>query len=406
MALRTLSRLRPLTVERTKAAGMYADGGGLYLQVKSTTAKSWIFRFVVDGRERHMGLGSTSTFSLAEAREAARECRKLLHNDIDPIEHRDSGRMQKRLDAARTITFGECADAYIAAHEESWRNAKHRSQWRNTLRDHAGALRDLPVVSIDTALVLKVLEPLWREKTETASRLRGRIESVIDWATTREYRQGENPARWKGHLENLLPKRSRLAPTVHLAALPYPEIPQLMAELRQRGGAAARALAFTILTAVRTGESLGAQWDEIDLRNAVWTIPAARMKAGKEHRVPLTDRMLEILATLPRTSDFIFAGAGAGKPLASSQLYKQMKRMRPEYTVHGHRSAFRDWCAERTNFPREVAEMALGHAVGSAVERAYQRGDLFEKRRRLMSEWSRYCSEPPATGDVISLRRL
>jgi integrase len=405
--MRALHRLKPLQVKQLKVPGMYSDGGGLWLQVASAAAKSWVFRYAVDGRERYMGLGSAATFTLDEAREAARECRKLRHAGIDPIEHRKAGRQQKRLEAAKAMTFDECAAAYIDSHEAGWRNAKHAAQWRTTLKQYVSpVLGQLPVQAIDTALVMKVIEPIWRDRTETASRVRGRIESVLDWATVREYRSGDNPARWRGHLGKLLPARSRLRKKKHLAALPYTEINALVTLLRAQEGIAARALEFLILTAARTGEVLGTPWSEIDLHEKTWTIPGERMKGGREHRVPLAPRCIAILNEMKMLGgDYVFPGAVDGKPLSHAALSVLLHRMaRSDLTVHGFRSTFRDWAAEQTNFPREIAEKALAHRVGDETERSYQRGDLLAKRRKLMEAWARYCDSPAPVGKVVPLR--
>jgi integrase len=404
---RTLERLKALTVKRTNKAGMYADGGGLYLQVTNADAKSWIFRYAVDGRERFMGLGSVNTIGLAEAREAARECRKLRHSGIDPIERRDMTRQKNRAEAAKAITFNECVDAYLTAHEQSWRNVKHRGQWRNTLKTYARpVLGELAVSSIDTGLVLKVLEPIWSEKPETANRLRGRIESILNWATVREYRSGENPARWKGHLQKLLPSKAKVRPVNHHPALPYSEIPTFMAELRGRDGRSARALEITVLTALRTGEVIGAKWSEFDFGAKIWTVPAERMKSGKEHRVPLSDRAVEIFSALPREAgnSYVFIGDRAGKPLSNMAMLELLRDMRRGYVTHGFRSTFRDWAAEMTGYPNHVVEMALAHVIGNKVEAAYRRGDLFERRRRLMAEWERYCTMGKPSAAMVPLR--
>lgn len=393
-------KLSALKVGRTKKPGYYGDGGGLWLQVSSGGTQSWVFRFTLNGRAREMGLGGLNTISLAQAREAARDCRALTHSGIDPIERRREQAAKTILDAAKAITFDECAERYINAHEAGWRNEKHAAQWRATLKTYASPLiGSLPVQMIDVGLVMNILEPIWYEKTETASRVRGRIESVLDWATTRGYRSGDNPARWRGHLENLLPRRSKVQSVTHYAAVPYQEIGDFMQDLAAQEGVAKDALAFLILTGTRTSETIGATWDEVDLSKNLWVIPAVRIKAGKEHRVPLSPPAMKILRHLSkaRTGEFIFPGAKADKPLSNMALLALLKRMRRfGLTVHGFRSTFRDWAAEQTNFPREVAEMALAHAVGDKVEAAYRRGDLFKKRQQLMDEWGRYCGRQGA----------
>jgi integrase len=399
---RTIGKLTALAVQRAKPRGYYGDGGGLFLQVSATGAKSWVFRFKEAGRLHEMGLGPVHTVGLAEARERARECRRMRLDGLDPIASRKAARTQAKLDAAKAMTFQQCAERYIAAHRAGWRNGKHRDQWSSTLATYVNPIFGaLPVQAIDTALVMKAIEPIWSEKPETASRVRGRIEAILDWATARAFRAGENPARWRGHLENLLPKRAKVRRVKHHAALPFAEIGAFMAELRQQEGAAGRALQFAILTAGRTGEVIGARWDEVDLAEQLWTVPAARMKAGKEHRVPLSDAALAILEDLQkvRHGDFVFPGGRAGRSISNMAMAMTLRRMgRRELTVHGFRSTFRDWASERTGFPREVAEMALAHTVADAVERAYRRGDLFQKRRQLMGAWAKFCTATPATG--------
>lgn len=406
---RQLLRLSPKEVVNKRKPGYYPDGGGLYLQVTESGGKSWLFRFVLNGKERQMGLGPFHTVTLAEARAAAVECRKLLLAKIDPIEARKAKQAGEALNAAKSITFNECATAYIKAHRAGWKNAKHADQWTNTLETYCGkAFGALPVQGVDTGLVLKALEPIWTTKHETASRVRGRIESVLNWATSRGYRTGDNPARLRGHLDNLLPAISKRRRVQHHPALPYTELGAFIASLRKQEGIAAKALEFTILTAARTGEVIGARREEFDLDAALWTIPAKRMKAEKEHRVPLSSRAVEIIRELEKThkGDFVFPGGKEGKPLSNMAMLELLKRMeRDDLTVHGFRSTFRDWASERTNYPREVCEMALAHSVSDQVEAAYRRGDLFEKRRRLMAEWAKHCNNPKRTGEVVSLAR-
>ena len=417
-----LGKLTALNVARERRAGMFGDGGGLYLQVTKSGAKSWIFRFWVPerdpatghllrdphtkkvrGRVREMGLGSCLTVSLAEARDRALECRKLRERDIDPIEAREAAKQEAALERARALKFKDAAAAYMAAHRAAWKNDKHVAQWSATLQTYAyPVIGDLPVQAIDTTLVMKVIEPIWSTKPETAGRLRGRIESILDWATVRGYRRGDNSARWRGHLEKLLPARSKVRKIAHHAALPYAALPVFMAALREQDGVAARALEFTILTAARTGETIGASRDEFDLCEKIWSMPAERMKAGKEHRVPLSKRAVDIVADTHNTDEhFVFPGARRGKPLSNMAMLKLLGRIgRDDLTVHGFRSTFRDWASERTNFPSEVVEMALAHAIESKTEAAYRRGDLFEKRRKLMEAWAAYCMAP-ATGKVL-----
>jgi integrase len=405
---KVISKLSALAVASAKMPGLYGDGGGLYLQVSANGSKSWIFRFKTRGRTRYMGLGSLKTISLAKAREAASKCRELRLQGIDPITQRDSVRVAARLDAVKTMTFDECRDAYIASHQAAWRNAKHRMQWVNTLDTYVSPVfGKLAVQAVDVAWVTQVLEPIWSTKPETASRLRGRIERVLDWAKARGFRAGENPARWRGHLDQLLPARSKVHKVQHHAALPFSELPPFMAALRERAGVAARALEFAILTAARTGEVIGATWNEIDLGRRTWTVPANRMKGHREHRVPLSDRAVALLEEMQGTksNEFVFSRHG-GKRLSNMALLMMLRRMeRSDVTAHGFRSSFRTWAAERTGFPREVVEAALAHVIGNKVEAAYQRGDMLDKRRELMAEWGEYCANPASTaGSVVSLK--
>ena len=407
--VRKIGRLTALTVSKAKAEGMHADGGGLYLQVTPAGTKSWIFRFMLDGRAREMGLGSITDVSLTDARTRAGECRRLCHDGIDPIEARKAAREQARLEAAKAKTFKECADAYIEAHRAGWRNAKHVTQWTRTLETYAVPIfGSLPVQQVDLALVMRAVEPIWTTKTETASRLRGRIEAVLDWATVRGYRKGDNPARWRGHLEELLPRRGKVGRVTHHPALPYGEIGVFLSSLREQDGIAARALDFAILTATRTSEAIGARWDEVDLAERAWVIPAARVKAGKEHRVPLSAAAIAIIERMKavRQGQYLFPGGKRKRPLSNMAMLKLLHRMgRHDLTVHGFRSTFRDWAAEMTNFPREVAEMALAHAVSDDVEAAYRRGDLFRKRRQLMDAWAKHCGTVKPQAKVVPMTR-
>lgn len=404
---RKKEKLTAVAVRNMSKSGLYGDGDGLYLQVTEAKAKTWIFRFMLAGRRRDMGLGPAGdrNVTLAEARDKAADARKLVRDGIDPIEARKSAKLAALAELAKAMTFKQCAEAYIKAHEAGWQNAKHAAQWTSTLTTYAfPVIGELPVSAVDTGLVMKVLEPIWTTKTETASRLRGRIESVLDWATVRHYRAGENPARWKGHLDHLLPAKAKVQKAGHHAALPYDQIGDFMVALRRQGGAGARALEFAILTAARTGEVTGATWDEIDLDKRLWTIPAERMKAGKEHRVPLSEPALAILRDMEklRDSDFVFPGGKAQRPLSNMALLTTLRRMkRTDVTAHGFRSTFRDWAAEQTNFAHEVAEMTLAHSVGDKVEAAYRRGDLFDKRRQLMDVWAGYCATRPIVGTVV-----
>jgi integrase len=391
-----------------RAPGKHRVSRNLYLQVTDAGARSWLFRFMRNGRPRWHGLGSFDLVSLAEARDKAIERRKMLRDGVDPIEHERGQKMQALLATASTMTFRECGEAYIRAHEASWRNPKHRQQWPNTLETYVyPVIGPLPVQAVDVGLVTKILEPIWQEKPETASRVRGRIETVLDWATARGYRHGDNPARWRGHLDQLLPKKTKVRKVRHQPAMPYLTVPDFMARLRAQTSISARALEFTILGTVRTNETIHATWDEIDLSERVWSIPGRRMKSEKDHRVPLSDRALEILQSLPREqgNPHLFIGARKGKGLSDMAMLELLRGMDGNgFTVHGFRSSFRDWCAEQTNYPRELAEAALAHVLKDKTEAAYQRGDLFEKRRKLMRAWAGYCASPPrAAGDVVAI---
>ncbi|MHB2168018.1 tyrosine-type recombinase/integrase [Alsobacter sp. R-9] len=415
-----INRLSAKAVATAKA-GKHSDGGGLYLIVSETGSRKWVLRYAKGGKPREFGLGSARDVTLADARVKADTARKALANGAEP-------------NAAPAVpkavpSFGEEADALIASMEPAWRNPKHRAQWRVTLgaepytaskvrteaKAHAEhvkaltALRAKPVDAIDTADVLAVLKPLWQAAPETASRLRGRIEAVLGAATAKGHRAGANPAQWRNHLDRLLPKRARLT-RGHHAAMPYAEVPAFVARLRGTRGLSALALEFTILTAARSGEVLGARWSEIDLAAKVWTVPAKRMKAGREHRVPLSDRALAILedAAKLREDDgpgaFVFPGQKPGRGLSSMALEMVLRRLDVDCTVHGFRSAFRDWCGEETSFPRDLAEAALAHTLKDKVEAAYRRGDALEKRRKLMAAWSDHCSVDCAA-NVVAIRR-
>lgn len=405
---RTVEKLSALAVSKAKTPGYLGDGAGLYLQISKTGTKSWIFRFTFAGKQREMGLGPVHTVSLADARAKARDCRALLLGGKDPLAVRSDEKIAEALERAKMITFDQCASAYIAAHRSSWKNVKHAAQWENTLSTYAGpVIGALPVAAVDTGLVVKVLSPIWQGKTETATRLRGRIESILDWATVSKYRVGENPARWRGHLENLLADPNKLGRVEHHPALPWQDLGNFMVDLRSRDGTAARAVDFAILTAARSGEVRGATWAEIDLDGALWTIPAARMKAGREHRVPLSTAAISLLKALTRHDDFVFPGRAKGSALSDMSLTAVLRRMdRPDITVHGFRSTFRDWCAESlaNSFPREVCEHALAHSLPDKVEAAYRRGDLLEKRVLLMEVWAGYVGTVPTAAKVTPIR--
>lgn len=414
---RQINKLSALNVSRFKTKGIYSDGGGLCLRITASGGKFWVFRFMLNGQAREMGLGALHAISLSDARLKATECRRLLAEGKDPISSRDAVKAQAKLSAAKEKTFKECAEAYIESHKASWRNAKHAQQWTRTLETYAyPVLGNLHVQDIDVALVIKVLEPIWLKKAETASRLRGRIEVVLDWAGAREYRTGDNPARWRGHMENLLPKRSKIKRTKHHPALPYEQIGAFMKALKDREGMAAKALAFTILTGGRTNEALKATWDEMDLDNRIWNLPAVRTKADRDHRVALSCDAVRLLqdvrqeqkdASVPNAK-YIFCGP-SNKHLSNMAMLTVIRRMNGEGTApkwidprqdgkpivtHGFRSTFRDWAAEQTNFPREIAESALAHISGDSVELSYRRTDFFEKRRQMMEAWAQYCATP------------
>ncbi len=407
MAAHTLNKLSAKRVERLTAPGRHSDGGGLFLSIDKAGRRRWVFLYTRRGRRIELGLGSGRDMSLATARTEAATLRAALASGEDPktIRARDE----------EVPSFGEFADAYVETMETGWRNPKHIAQWRMTLKTYCEPIRRLPVDEITTEDVLAILQPLWTRVPETAKRLRGRIENVLDAAKAKGKRQGENPARWRGHLDQLLPKRQKLT-RGHHAALPYDGVSAFMAELKTRQGVTARALELTVLTVCRTSEVLEATWTEIDLEKGIWVIPEVRMKAAKEHRVPLSDRALEILrgqyaeaVNALKGADksplgYVFPGPKPNKPLSTMAMAMLLRRMRPGYTVHGFRSAFRDWASESTGFSHEVCEMALAHVIANKVEAAYRRGDLFEKRRKLMEAWARYCITPK-TNKVVPLLR-
>lgn len=395
--------LTVMTVKNAKP-GRHADGGGLHLLVKDTGARSWVYRFMLKGKSRDIGLGPAGPggISLADARDLATALRLKVKAGIDPLEERQRSEAEAKAaeQAAKVagITFQAMAETHIAANKDSWRNAKHKQQWENTLATYAyPVIGDLPVADVGTAHVLQILEPIWKDKTETASRLRGRMETVLDSAKARGYRDGENPARWRGHLAQILPARTKLS-RGHHKAMPYDAIPAFLMRLREREAVAALAMEFLILTASRTSEAIEATWAEVDLAKAIWTIPPERMKAGKEHRVPLSPRALQILEETQKLGGkYLFPGTRRSK-LSGMAMAMLLRRMKQDVTVHGFRSGFRDWAAECTSYSHEVAEMALAHTISNAVERAYRRGDLFDKRRRLMDEWAAYC----ASGGMVA----
>lgn len=353
-----------------------------------------------------MGLGALDTVGLADAREKAAACRREVADGIDPIEARDARRLKERAAAANVITFEKAAERYIEAHSAKWRNDKHAAQWTSTLATYAGpVIGKVPVHEIDTPMILRVLEPIWHEKTETAQRVRGRIEAVLGWATVHHYRSGDNPARWRGLLDKALPKPAEIAKTEHHAALPYQEIGAFMHRLRSEQGMAARAVEFVILTACRTSEAFNATREEFDLDAGVWIVPTERMKSKRPHRVPLSRQALKLVKSQPIVDDspYLFPGAKEGKPLSNMAGLQLLQRMGVEVTVHGFRSTFRQWAAEMTNYPREVAEAALAHVLKDKVEAAYQRGDLLDKRAKLMQAWSDYCGRVASSGKVVEM---
>jgi integrase len=404
-----VNRLSAKEVEKITAAGMYADGAGLYLQVTSAGAKSWILRYSLAGRPREMGLGSLRKVSLADARSKKRECHDLLDKHIDPIEHRERERAANALSSQKDISFELAAETYMATHRRTLKNIKHAAQWTMTIEQYANpTLGKLLVRHIDTALVHRTLEPIWTAIPETAKRLRGRIEAILDWARVSGYRDQDaaNPARWRGNLDKLLPRQSKVRARRHFPALPYAELPAFMQKLRQQKGVASRALEFCILNAARTGEVIFARPSEIDRDGKLWTIPGERMKGGKEHRVPLGRRALEIAGQ--GNAFYLFPGRNPEKPLSNMAMLALLDDMgHGDITVHGFRSTFKDWARDRTRFDNYVVEAALAHIVGDKVEAAYARSDVIEKRRKLMEAWADYCRTAPAkagAANVVALR--
>lgn len=408
---RSLNRLSDRLV-RTAGPGLFADGGNLYLLVKASGSKSWVFRYRdrSTGKLRDKGLGPLHSVTLKAAREKAHALRAMLLEGGDPIDTAREARAAAAVESAKAMTFGHCASAYIAAHRAGWRNAKHGQQWGNTLKQHAALLMPLPVAAIDTALVLKVVEPIWTTTTETATRVRQRIEKVLDWATTRGYRTGDNPARLRGHLENLLPKARKVSKVIHMPAMPYADVPAFVEALRKRPGLSARALEYIILTAARASEAVGATWGEIDLDAAVWTVPAERMKAGRPHRVPLSDASVSLLRDLYQEgvapSGYVFPGARRGRAMTIAAPLRMLQRdmTKPDLTVHGFRSSFRDWAAERTAFAREVIEASLAHVVRDQTEAAYFRSDVLAKRAKLAQAWADFLKKPTTGASVVPIR--
>ena len=390
---RQIDKLSARKAETIIEPGRHSDGGGLYLNVTESGSRSWLFMYKIAGRRREMGLGSLRDVPLVQARRTAASARQQLATGLDPLSLRRK---------PTSMTFGEAAKALVESMSPAWRNAKHRAQWSMTLTVYCAPIADMAVSDISTDDVLRVLKPLWLTKAETASRLRGRIERALDFAKARGMRSGENPARWRGHLDALLPKRQKLT-RGHHKAMAFDNVPEFTKRLSGMEGVAPRALEFAILTAARSGEVLGCRWDEVDLSSRIWTVPANRMKGGREHRVPLSGRTIEILEAMQsaKNSEFVFPGSKSDHPLSAMALEMVLRRANVDATVHGFRSAFRDWSGERTNFPREVAEAALAHLVGDQTERAYRRGDALEKRRSLLDAWALF-NEQPKRGKVVA----
>jgi len=398
-----MGKLNPKQVENLTDPGTYEDGDGLRLVIKKTGRKYWVMRFQLNGKRRDMSLGAYTDVSLKAARSKTAIHRERISNGIDPIDAANNEREAKQttalIEAAKQIKFDSVAADYIAAHRPGWKNAKHAQQWENTLNTYASPfIGELSPGEITTEQVLRVLQPIWTVKPETASRVRNRIELVLDAAKARRLREGENPARWRGHLDKLLPKREKVQAVKHHPALPWSELPAFMAKLNKLDKVTFKAMQMTILTACRTSEVLGATWDEVDLEARVWAVPAERMKMRKEHRVPLSDALVELLEQLPRYEDnqHLFPGMKTGKPLSNMAMLMGLRHIkRTDLTMHGFRSTFRDWAGECTPHPRDVCEQALAHSLGNAVEAAYRRGDLFEKRRTLMDDWAHYITSAP-----------
>lgn len=402
-----VKEMQAIEVSRLRGNGLYMVGGvqGLGLQIKESS-RAWILRVTIGGKRRDMGLGAYPDVTLSTAREKARDARELIRQGVDPIQRQQGAQSAMRAAVAEALTFKACAEKYIAAHRAGWKNAKHAQQWENTLAQHAyPVLGAVLVRDIKLPQVLAVLEPIWTTTNETAVRLRGRIESVLDWATARGLRDGTNPARWRGHLDKLLAKPSRVNNREHHAALPVRDVGAFMVRLRAADGMGARALEFAILTAARSGEVRGATWAEFDQAAKVWTVPEGRMKAGKEHRVPLSEAALAVLAALPqgKGGDLVFK-APRGGMLSDMTLAAVLRRMEVPAVPHGFRSTFRDWAAERTSYPRDAAEMALAHAIGDKVEAAYRRGDLFEKRRLMMADWAQFLARVESPAQVLPFK--
>jgi integrase len=414
-----IARLKQKQIEHARPAKgrrtiLIADGGNLYLQASvgknGGINRSWLFRYEMDGERHDMGLGPITTLRLADARERALRLRQQIKDGIDPLDARreaKAARLANKAQQAKAVTFKQAAEMYLNVHADRWKNPKHRAQWRSTLESYAfPVIGDLAVADVEETHLLKILQPIWKKIPETASRLRARIENVLGYATASRFRHGDNPARWRGHLKTLLGGAQK--DVEHHAALPFLDAPAFMAELREHDSTSARVLEFLILTASRTNEAIGATWDEIDLKARVWTIGASRMKTGVEHKVPLSDRAIEILLKMPQPHrGLVFSGASKGKPLSNMAMLQLLRGMRPDLTVHGFRSTFRDWTAERTNYQNHVAEKALAHKIPDKVEAAYRRGELFTKRANMMKQWATFLAKPlPASATVTPIRQL
>jgi integrase len=410
---RGAAQLSPAEFRRlAKVEGLHSDGGNLLLQVSRNKhgglRRSWIFRYATNGRARDMGIGSLDTLTLSEAREVARRLRQLRLEGVDPLEDRRAKRAAAAVEVAKMRSFDQCRDQYLREHRAKWRNAQHAREWLVSLQRYiTPEFGSTPVKDIDLSMVIRALEKFWNEKPETASRVRGRIETVLDWAAVSGLRSSDNPARWS-LLSKRFPARSKIDPVVHYAAMPFDQVPDFMKKLRAKEDGSARALELIILTAARAGEGLRAQWDEFDLTGAIWTIPATRMKSGKQHQIPLATPVVTLLKRLheDREGDLLFPGRNRGA-LSDAALRSLLERMQDSQhlTTHGFRSSFRDWVAERTAFDSDLAEAALSHAIGNKVRRSYQRGNLFERRRQLMDAWAAFCDGGVVAGDVIPIRQ-
>jgi len=399
-------KLTATGVAKQAKPGRFADGGGLYLLVKPDGRRTWVFRWrdKVSGKLRDKGLGpyGKHDVTLAEARKIAGDCRRMVRNNQDPIEEARQSLLDAKLAYAKRLTFGDCVDRYVDAHKAGWKNSKHAAEWPSSLNRYAGKLLVLPVADIDTGLVMQCIEPQWATKTETMTRVRQRIEAVLAWAAVRGYRTGDNPAQWRNHLDKLLPAPNKLKNVQHLAALPYTDAGSFMAKLREKDSLASKALELQILTATRPGEVVNATWDEIDLEAKVWTIPKDRMKADKEHEIPLSPQAVKLIKSLPRVCDFVFPGPSLKKGITTAAGMKLIKELHSGITAHGFRSTFREWAGDQTNYPRETIEHALAHQLKDRAEAAYYRKSQFPKRVKLMASWAKFCDTTPTDADNVT----